>query len=186
MAPLCPVVVGDDVQQCRDMLKPMLALYISGMGARGKNYHNSLAALRLRGGRGENPGPHLSGMKGEAALTVPDKLVDEIALVEPGADRGAARRLAGGRDLDPDRAGAPDRGPCRDGGAGAVKDAFAAALDAPVERAVLPCRRGVEGGVGGRLSGRELLIRRAAGVEIHQATLTLEQEFEVLRAAEPG
>ena len=31
--------------------------------------------------------------------------------------------------------------------------------------------------------GRELLIRRAAGGVIHQATLTLEHEFEVLRAA---
>ena len=44
-------------------------------------------------------------------------------------------------------------------------------------------RRRVEGGLGGRLRRRELLIRRAAGGVIHQATLSLEHEFEVLRAA---
>jgi aminoglycoside phosphotransferase (APT) family kinase protein len=67
------------------------------------------------------------------------------------------------------------------------KEAFAAALshllDAPVERAVL-----LPGGASKEAwavdsAGRELLIRRAAGGVIHQATLTLEHEFEVLRAA---
>jgi aminoglycoside phosphotransferase (APT) family kinase protein len=64
-----------------------------------------------------------------------------------------------------------------------VKDAFAAALGAPVERAVL-----LPGGASKEAwavdsEGRELLIRRAAGGVIHRATLSLEQEFEVLRAA---
>jgi aminoglycoside phosphotransferase (APT) family kinase protein len=64
-----------------------------------------------------------------------------------------------------------------------VKDAFAEALGAPVERAVL-----LPGGASKEAwavdsDGRELLVRRAAGGVIHQATLTLEQEFEVLRAA---
>jgi F420-dependent oxidoreductase-like protein len=84
VAPLCPVLVGDDVQQCRDLLKPMLALYIGGMGARGKNFYNSLtqrygfeeAAAKIQD-------LYLSGMKGDAAMTVPDELVDEIALVGP-------------------------------------------------------------------------------------------------------
>jgi F420-dependent oxidoreductase-like protein len=84
VAPLCPVLVGDDVQQCRDMLKPMLALYIGGMGAKGKNFYNSLAQ---RYGYEEAAAKiqelYLSGMKGEAAMTVPDELVDEIALVGP-------------------------------------------------------------------------------------------------------
>jgi F420-dependent oxidoreductase-like protein len=84
IAPLCPVLVGDDVQQCRDLLKPMLALYIGGMGARGKNFYNSLAQ---RYGYEEAAAKiqdlYLSGMKGEAALAVPDELVDEIALVGP-------------------------------------------------------------------------------------------------------
>ena len=99
IAPMCPVLVGDDVQQCRDMLKPMLALYIGGMGARGKNFYNSLtqrygfeeAAAKIQE-------LYLSGMKGEAAMTVPDELVDEIALVGPKeriAERLEAWREAG-------------------------------------------------------------------------------------------
>jgi F420-dependent oxidoreductase-like protein len=84
VAPLCPVLIGDDIQQCRDMLKPMLALYIGGMGAKGKNFYNSLTQ---RYGYEEAAAKiqelYLSGMKGEAAMTVPDELVDEIALVGP-------------------------------------------------------------------------------------------------------
>jgi aminoglycoside phosphotransferase (APT) family kinase protein len=64
-----------------------------------------------------------------------------------------------------------------------VKDAFAAALDAPVERAVLLAGGASKEAWAVDSGGRELLIRRAAGGVIHQATLTLEQEFEVLRAA---
>jgi F420-dependent oxidoreductase-like protein len=84
VAPLCPVVVGDDVQMCRDLLKPMLALYVGGMGARGKNFYNTLtqrygyeeAAARIQE-------LYLDGQKGEAAMAVPDELVDEVALVGP-------------------------------------------------------------------------------------------------------
>ena len=40
MAPGVTVIPGDDVQACLDFVKPMLALYIGGMGARGKNFYN--------------------------------------------------------------------------------------------------------------------------------------------------
>ena len=64
-----------------------------------------------------------------------------------------------------------------------MKEAFAAALDAPVERAVLLAGGASKEAWAVDSEGRELLIRRAAGGVIHQSTLTLEQEFEVLRAA---
>jgi aminoglycoside phosphotransferase (APT) family kinase protein len=64
-----------------------------------------------------------------------------------------------------------------------VKEAFAAALGAPVERAVLLAGGASKEAWAVDSDGRELLIRRAAGGVIHRATLTLEQEFEVLRAA---
>jgi aminoglycoside phosphotransferase (APT) family kinase protein len=64
-----------------------------------------------------------------------------------------------------------------------LKDAFAAALGAPVERAVLLAGGASKEAWGVDSEGRELLIRRAAGGVIHQATLSLEHEFEVLRAA---
>src|SRR6187551_2072916 len=84
IAALCPVLVDDDVQMCRDMLKPMLALYVGGMGARGKNFYNSLTQ---RYGFEEAAATiqdlYLGGRKGDAAMAVPDELVDEIALVGP-------------------------------------------------------------------------------------------------------
>jgi aminoglycoside phosphotransferase (APT) family kinase protein len=65
----------------------------------------------------------------------------------------------------------------------ALEEAFAAALGAPVERAILLAGGASKEAWAVDSEGRELLIRRAAGGVIHQATLTLEQEFEVLRAA---
>ena len=64
-----------------------------------------------------------------------------------------------------------------------MRDAFAAALGAPVERAVLLAGGASKEAWAVDSGGRELLIRRAAGGVIHRATLTLAHEFEVLRAA---
>ena len=84
IAPMVPVFVGDDVQQTRDLVKPFLALYIGGMGARGRNFYNSLAQ---RYGYEEAAATiqdlYLDGRKGEAAAAVPDDLVDEVSLVGP-------------------------------------------------------------------------------------------------------
>ncbi|MGZ8687504.1 MAG: LLM class flavin-dependent oxidoreductase, partial [Gaiellaceae bacterium] len=99
LAPLVPVVVDDDVQACRDMLKPMLGLYIGGMGARGQNFYTRLASRY--GYEAEATAIQdlfLEGKKGEAMALVPDALVDEIALVGDRAriaDRLAAWREAG-------------------------------------------------------------------------------------------
>ena len=74
--------MDDDVQACRDFLRPMLALYVGGMGARGQNFYNRLA--QRYGFEAEATAiqdHYLAGRKGEAAAAVPDALVDEIALV---------------------------------------------------------------------------------------------------------
>jgi len=82
IAPLVPVVVADDVQACRDMLKPLLALYVGGMGARGQNFYTRLAQrYGYEEAAAEIQDLYLEGKKGEAAMAVPDALVDEIALV---------------------------------------------------------------------------------------------------------
>lgn len=84
IAPTVTVVVGDDVDACRNQVKPQLALYIGGMGARGKNFYNDLAC---RYGYEEAAGRiqdlYLSGKKNEAIAAVPDALVDEVALCGP-------------------------------------------------------------------------------------------------------
>lgn len=84
IAPTVSVVVGEDVDECRMKVKPNLALYIGGMGARGKNFYNELAC---RYGYEEAAKTiqdfYLAGKKNEAIAAVPDELVDEIALCGP-------------------------------------------------------------------------------------------------------
>jgi F420-dependent oxidoreductase-like protein len=78
------IVVGDDVQACRDVVKESLALYVGGMGARGTNFYNALAC---RYGYEREAATvqelYLGGKKREAVAAVPDALADEVALVGP-------------------------------------------------------------------------------------------------------
>lgn len=84
VAPTVPVVLGDDVEGCRSLVKPMLALYVGGMGARGKNFYFDLACrYGYEGAAKEIQDLYLDGKKAEATAAVPDELVDEIALVGP-------------------------------------------------------------------------------------------------------
>ncbi len=78
------VIVGDDVQAGIDMLKPMLALYVGGMGARGKNFYNDLACRYGFEGEAKTiQDLYLDGKKKEAIAAVPNQLVDEVALIGP-------------------------------------------------------------------------------------------------------
>jgi F420-dependent oxidoreductase-like protein len=78
------VAMGDDVAACRDMLRPMFALYIGGMGARGRNFYNDLAVrYGFEEAAAQIQDLYLDGRKDEAAAKVPDALVDEMALVGP-------------------------------------------------------------------------------------------------------
>ncbi len=78
------VIVGDDVQSCLNFIKPVLALYIGGMGARGKNFYNDLACrYGFEGEAKKIQDLYLGGKKDEAAAVVPDQLADEVSLVGP-------------------------------------------------------------------------------------------------------
>src|SRR5437867_7408271 len=84
VAPFAPVILGDDVQACRDLIKPMVALYVGGMGARGKNFYNTLVSrYGYEADAKAIQDLYLDGKKGESAGAVPDALVDEVALVGP-------------------------------------------------------------------------------------------------------
>src|SRR3712207_9508070 len=82
-----------------DLVRPQLALYIGGMGARGKNFYNDLA--RRYGYEDEArtiQDLYLDGKKDEAAAVVPEELVRAVSLVGPEphvAERIAAFREAG-------------------------------------------------------------------------------------------
>ena len=83
----------------REQTRDSLALYIGGMGARGKNFYNELT---VRYGFPEAAATvqdlYLSGRKAEAAAAVPQEMVDATSLVGPEgrvAERLAAFREAG-------------------------------------------------------------------------------------------
>ncbi|MBX9697777.1 MAG: LLM class F420-dependent oxidoreductase [Acetobacteraceae bacterium] len=87
IAPYTKIRMGDDLQACRDAIKPELALYIGGMGARGKNFYNDYAKkLGYADAARVIQDLYLDGKKKEAAAAVPDRLCDEVALLGP-ADR---------------------------------------------------------------------------------------------------
>jgi len=84
VAPFVTVVLGDDVEQCRMPVKMMMALYIGGMGARGKNFYNDYARrMGYEEAAVQIQDLYLDGKKGEATAAVPDALVDDVALVGP-------------------------------------------------------------------------------------------------------
>ncbi len=76
--------MGDDIAKCRNAVKPMLALYIGGMGARNKNFYNDYAKrLGYEEAAEKIQDLYLEGKKMEAMAAVPDSLVDEVALIGP-------------------------------------------------------------------------------------------------------
>ena len=82
--PMVAVVTGPDVAACRAAVKPRIALYVGGMGARGRNFYNDLACrYGYEAAAKTIQDLYLSGKKAEAEAAVPDELVDEVALCGP-------------------------------------------------------------------------------------------------------
>ncbi|MCU1686754.1 MAG: oxidoreductase [Amycolatopsis sp.] len=78
------LAIGDDVDHLLDNLRPQLALYIGGMGARGKNFYNTLAcSYGYEAAAKEIQDLYLDGKKEEAAAAVPADLLRAISLVGP-------------------------------------------------------------------------------------------------------
>jgi F420-dependent oxidoreductase-like protein len=91
IAPYVRVAMGPDLAKCRDQLRPELALYIGGMGARTKNFYNDYAKrLGYEEAAVKIQDAFLAGKRNEAMAAIPDKLIDETALAGP-PDRIKAR-----------------------------------------------------------------------------------------------
>jgi F420-dependent oxidoreductase-like protein len=109
-----PCAIGEDLGDLRERSRADIALYVGGMGARGRNFYNELA---VRYGYADAAATvqdlYLAGRRGEAAAAVPAELVAATSLVGPRgwvAERLAALREAGVTTLvaslvQPDRAG---------------------------------------------------------------------------------
>ncbi|MGE3690106.1 MAG: LLM class F420-dependent oxidoreductase [Novosphingobium sp.] len=78
------LTVTDDVRGALDEQKPAIALYVGGMGARGKNFHKDAMAQQGFADAAERIQElFLAGHKAEAAAAVPDDYVDDASLVGP-------------------------------------------------------------------------------------------------------
>ncbi|WP_436776526.1 LLM class F420-dependent oxidoreductase [Yinghuangia sp. YIM S09857] len=78
------LAIGEDRAAMRDLARPMTALYVGGMGAKGKNFYNAL--VRRYGFEAEAEriqDLYLSGRRSAAEAAVPDELIDHIHLVGP-------------------------------------------------------------------------------------------------------
>ena len=84
IAPFVTVAMNDDLDAAYDALRPWLALYIGGMGAKNKNFYHEYAT-RLGYGDAANQIQelYLSGKKPEAEALVPNELLDEVSLIGP-------------------------------------------------------------------------------------------------------
>jgi F420-dependent oxidoreductase-like protein len=78
------IIVSDDVEAAANFVRPTLALYVGGMGAKGANFHyDVLARLGY-----EDECPHiqqlyLSGKKREAIAAIPLEMVQDTSLIGP-------------------------------------------------------------------------------------------------------
>jgi len=78
------VAIGDGTEPMREHGRPMAALYMGGMGAKGKNFYNNV--LRRYGFESEAEeiqNLYLSGHKEEAAALIPDELLASTSLIGP-------------------------------------------------------------------------------------------------------
>ena len=79
-----PLAVGDDVTGLRDLARPMVALYVGGMGARGRNFYNDLACrYGYEAAAVKIQDLYLAGRKEEAAAAVPAELLELTSLIGP-------------------------------------------------------------------------------------------------------
>ncbi len=102
---------GEDVTALRELARPMVALYVGGMGAKGKNFYNELACrYGFEKEAAEIQDLYLSGKKKEADGAGPRRAARADHLVRPGGLRQGARRGVQGGGGDPP---AGDRDPAR-------------------------------------------------------------------------
>ncbi|HEY6397043.1 MAG TPA: LLM class F420-dependent oxidoreductase [Solirubrobacteraceae bacterium] len=99
IAPMVNAYVSDDLEAARNLMRPVLALYIGGMGSRKQNFYNQLVMrYGFEDAAHEIQDLYLDGKKDEAASAIPDELIDLVSLCGPRdvvRDRLVAFREAG-------------------------------------------------------------------------------------------
>ncbi|MEM9955763.1 MAG: LLM class F420-dependent oxidoreductase [Chloroflexota bacterium] len=84
IAPSVYVAMDDNLAMARNQVRPMLALYVGGMGAKGKNFYHDLAVrYGFEAEANTIQDLYLSGDRAGAMVAVPDEMIDAVALVGP-------------------------------------------------------------------------------------------------------
>jgi F420-dependent oxidoreductase-like protein len=84
IAPNVMMSIDDDVERARDALRPILALYVGGMGSRKQNFYNALVRrYGFEEAADEVQNLYLDGKKDEAGAALPDELIDITSLCGP-------------------------------------------------------------------------------------------------------
>ncbi|MDD9348929.1 LLM class flavin-dependent oxidoreductase, partial [Mumia sp.] len=84
IVPTVPVVIGDDLEKCADMVRAYTALYVGGMGSRKQNFYNALARrMGFEDAAQKIQDLYLDKKQAEAAAAVPFELVDQTSLIGP-------------------------------------------------------------------------------------------------------
>jgi F420-dependent oxidoreductase-like protein len=84
IAPTVNVLISDDREAARDAMRPVLALYVGGMGSREKNFYNQLMQrYGYADAAREVQDLYLDGKKEEAGAALPDELIDTVTLCGP-------------------------------------------------------------------------------------------------------
>ena len=82
VAPSVPVVIGDNLAWCADVIRPYAALYVGGMGSREQNFYNQLAVrMGYADAAAKVQDLYLSGKKAEAAEAIPQDFIERTALI---------------------------------------------------------------------------------------------------------
>ncbi|MBA2440606.1 MAG: LLM class F420-dependent oxidoreductase [Thermoleophilaceae bacterium] len=93
IAPNVNVSMDEDIERARDAVRPLVALYVGGMGSKDKNFYNALVRrYGFEAAADEVQDLYLAGKKDEAAAALPDDLIDQTSLV--GGKERIAERLA--------------------------------------------------------------------------------------------
>ena len=84
---ICPsvnVMIGDDIESARNAMRPILALYVGGMGSREQNFYNRLvSSYGFESAAREVQELYLAGKRTEAMFALPDELIDLVSIVGP-------------------------------------------------------------------------------------------------------
>jgi F420-dependent oxidoreductase-like protein len=84
IAPTVQTYISEDRAAARDLMRPILALYIGGMGSRRQNFYNALVQrYGFEAAAREVQDLYLGGKKAEAGAALPDELIDMVCLCGP-------------------------------------------------------------------------------------------------------